>query len=110
MALIVQTKIGGNSPIMANALNTLGYSTYYFGALGKHTIHPLFKNFANQCKQLVSLADPGITEALEFYDGKIMLAKCEPIYQLNWDSLSKQLTNHQLSAILKKVKEEKTVL
>lgn len=65
-------KLGGNGPIMANAVLCGGIPTRYIGALGETEIHPIFKDFAEKTNA-VSVADPGITHALEFKDGKIML-------------------------------------
>ena len=65
-------KLGGNGPIMANAQLSLGLGVRYVGALGAPDIHPLFKDFS-QATQAISLTNPGVTHALEFEDGKIML-------------------------------------
>ncbi|CAI8352167.1 MAG: Uncharacterised protein [Opitutia bacterium UBA7350] len=67
----ITEKLGGNGPIMANAQRCLGAQVRYIGALGKDSIHPLFSEFATTTKA-VSLADPGVTHAAEFKDGKIM--------------------------------------
>src|SRR4051812_3732790 len=37
-----RTKLGGNGPIMAHALATLGLKTTYVGALGYPHLHPVF--------------------------------------------------------------------
>jgi hypothetical protein len=63
-------KLGGNGPIMANALATDHFKVEYIGSLGQ-PIHPVFEDFAAKTKA-VSVADPGITDAVEFEDGKIM--------------------------------------
>lgn len=68
----VMEKLGGNGPILANALLAAGVDTRYSGALGRNGVHPVFADFAARAKA-VSFADPGQTTALEFTDGKIML-------------------------------------
>ena len=65
-------KLGGNGPIMANALLAHGAQVTYIGALGRTTIHPAFADFAQRAK-VVSLCDPAATTAVEFTDGKLML-------------------------------------
>jgi len=65
-------KLGGNGPIMANAMLSLGMSVRYIGALGDPSINPVFEEFAEKT-QAISLSEPGITTALEFKDGKVML-------------------------------------
>ena len=57
---------------MANALLTTGMHVKYLGALGKPSIHPVFKEFAKRT-DAVSVSEPGVTLALEFSDGKIMI-------------------------------------
>ncbi|MGI8965451.1 MAG: PfkB family carbohydrate kinase, partial [Limisphaerales bacterium] len=83
---VQQTKLGGNGPIMANALAVFGVNVTYLGALGYPTVHPLFQKFA-QAVQVHSLAEPGHTDALEFDDGKIMLGKMEPLKEVNWENI-----------------------
>ena len=41
----VQTKLGGNGPIMANSLARHGCKMNYIGSLGKENVHPVFKKF-----------------------------------------------------------------
>ena len=67
-------KLGGNGPIMANAMLALGCRTRYVGALGYPDVHPVFQDFAKST-EAVSLSAPGITTALEFQDGKIMFGR-----------------------------------
>ena len=64
-------KLGGNGPILADALASQGFTTRYVGALGM-PLHPVFEKFAERTKA-VSIGEPGITHALEFEDGKLML-------------------------------------
>lgn len=67
-----QEKIGGNGPIMANALAQSPLDIHYLGALGKPDIHPLFKDFAKKTNA-ISVANVATTYAMEFQDGKVML-------------------------------------
>jgi len=66
-------KLGGNGPIMANALVSEGLQVKYVGALGM-PVHPVFEDFAKRTSA-VSIANPGITNALEFEDGKLLLGE-----------------------------------
>ncbi len=68
------TKLGGNGPIMANALASFGLKVTYLGILGYPNLHPVFADFAKRA-EVHSIAEPGYTDALEFDDGKIMLGK-----------------------------------
>jgi hypothetical protein len=67
-------KLGGNGPIMAAALLAGGTRITYVGALGHPAIHPVFHAFAAKA-EVVSLASPGTTIAVEFLDGKLMLGQ-----------------------------------
>jgi hypothetical protein len=80
----VQTKLGGNGPIFANALMGFGVEMTYIGALGKPDIHPVFKDMAAKCKQVISLCEPGKSDACEFEDGKIIMGKYAHLDQLTW--------------------------
>lgn len=79
-------KLGGNGPIMANAQLSLGLGVRYVGALGAPDIHPLFKDFS-QATQAISLTNPGVTHALEFEDGKIMLGTMKSLEDINYDTI-----------------------
>ena len=80
------TKLGGNGPIMANALARFGLKVTYLGLLGYPNLHPVFAEFA-QCAEVHSIAEPGYTDALEFEDGKIMFGKHQSLKQMNWDNI-----------------------
>jgi hypothetical protein len=80
------TKLGGNGPIMANALASFGLQVVYLGTLGYPTLHPIFNPFA-QCAEVHSIAEPGHTDALEFEDGKIMLGKHYPLKEVTWENI-----------------------
>lgn len=76
-------KIGGNVPIMANAAASLGIRAHCIGAFGYPLIDPLFLSMSPNTK-LHSFAEPGITSALEFSDGKIMLARMSGLNGATW--------------------------
>lgn len=89
-------KLGGNGPIMANAMVSAGVNVSYIGALGKPAINPVFQSLIDGCDKVVSLADPGLTDALEFHDGKIMLGKITSLDQVNWQALIDELGEEQI--------------
>src|SRR6266850_7691831 len=80
------TKLGGNGPIMANALASFGLKVTYLGILGYPNLHPVFADFAKRA-EVYSIAEPGCTDALEFEDGKIMLGKHQSLKQMNWENI-----------------------
>jgi hypothetical protein len=79
-------KLGGNGPIMANALASFGLKVTYLGILGYPNLHPVFADFARRAT-VHSIAEPGYTDALEFDDGKIMFGKHESLKQMNWENI-----------------------
>lgn len=96
----IQTKLGGNGPIMANAIIAQGGEVSYIGAIGKDGIHPVFRQFADTCREAVSLTGPGHTDALEFYDGKIMLGKMNNLVEVSMENLLKIKTEKELAHML----------
>jgi fructose-1-phosphate kinase PfkB-like protein len=79
-------KLGGNGPIMANALATLGLKVTYVGALGYPVVHPVFQSFG-ETASIHSIADPGRTDAVEFLDGKLMLVKSVSLNDITWENI-----------------------
>ncbi|MBX3744623.1 MAG: hypothetical protein KF833_04890 [Verrucomicrobiae bacterium] len=84
-----RTKLGGNGPIMANALAAFGVRVTYLGALGHPTLHPVFEELATRA-EVHSIADPGRTDALEFEDGKLLLGKMFPLAEVTWEAIEEQ--------------------
>lgn len=82
----IMEKLGGNGPIMANALLSSGAKVKYFGALGNPTIAPVFTEFA-AATDAVSITNPGVTHALEFKDGKLMMGKMRDLDNVNAENL-----------------------
>lgn len=95
-----QVKIGGNGPIMANAMLSQNYKVSYIGALGKPEIDPVFWEFAKNCTFVHSITNPGYTNALEFADGKLMLGKMNHLDEVNWKELTKIIPIQKLEEIL----------
>src|SRR3954452_2424607 len=63
--VVTQQKLGGNGPIMANALASLGMGVTYVGNLGYPDIHPVFQEFTKKAT-VISIGQPAHTDALEF--------------------------------------------
>jgi len=80
------TKLGGNGPIMANALASFGVKVTYVGALGWPNMHPVFADFARKA-EVHTIGEPGYTDALEFEDGKLLLGKLVQLAEVNWPNI-----------------------
>ena len=99
-----QIKLGGNGPIMANNLVEQGYGVSYCGAIGAGEIHPVFREFAERCVQVLSLAEPGHTEALEFDDGKIMMGKMTQLNEVSWENVVKAASVEDFHGLMERIK------
>lgn len=91
-------KLGGNAPIMANALSRLGVTTVCIGAMGHPKLDSAFAEMSQIC-QCISLCDPAPTTALEFSDGKVMFANAQPLLQLNWERIKELLGLERLQSL-----------
>ncbi len=92
-------KLGGNGPIMANAVATAGLPTTYIGTLGREAIHPVFEDFS-RLAACHSIADPGFTDALEFEDGKLMLGKLQSLKDVNRDRMLQVVGEQQMQTLV----------
>lgn len=91
-------KLGGNGPIMANALGAFGMGVTYVGNLGYPAIHPVFAEFSKRAK-VHSIAEPGYTDAIEFDDGKLMFGKHQSLKEVNWENLLSHVPEGELVQI-----------
>ena len=94
----VVTKSGGNMPNFAHALAQFGCNISCVGALGYPSPHQAFRSLPSNC-QLYGYADPGITTALEFDDGKMMMSQIGSLNQATWSTVSSRLGQQVLQDI-----------
>ncbi len=79
-------KLGGNGPIMANALLAWGLQATYIGALGRPQPHPVFTELAAKARTF-SLCAPAHTTAIECADGKLMLGTMRSLDEVTYDRI-----------------------
>ena len=102
MEMVVQMrKLGGNGPIMANALGAYGTAVTYIGNLGHPAVNPVFADFAKKA-EVHSIAEPGYTDAIEFDDGKLMFGKHESLKEVNWANLIAHIPEADLVEIFER--------
>ena len=94
-----QMKLGGNGPIMANALAAAGVGVTYAGAVGYPNLHPVFEEMSRRA-EVIPIANPGHTDALEFDDGKLMFGKLTTMGDVNWDNLLARVGKERLFSLL----------
>ena len=100
--VVKQSKIGGNGPIMANALCGYDHRVTAIGLLGEGAIDAVFAPLAARAEESISLGAAASTDALEFADGKIMLGKLLPMDAVTYATLVAKLGADRLRAVLKR--------
>ncbi len=93
--VVRRVKLGGNGPIMANALAAIGVSVNYIGNLGLPHPHPVFADLVRRTSA-ISIGEPGHTDALEFSDGKLMLGKHASLADITWERLVEYVGRERL--------------
>ncbi len=93
------TKLGGNAPIMANALGCAGVNVNCVCAFGNPEIDPIFKDLSPKCS-LFTIGNPGYTTALEFNDGKIMLSQRDHLHKIDWTELKRAIGLEKLKGFI----------
>ena len=89
--LVVQAvKLGGNGPIMANAMAALGTPVTYCGMTGFPHTQAVFEELASRAKML-PICDAALTDAYEFEDGKLIVGKHENVAQVSWANLQERV-------------------
>jgi len=96
-------KLGGNGPIMANAMARAGFDVTYIGPLGEGSIHPVFNDFAH-IATVHSIAEPASTDALEFDDGKLMLGKHASLRHVNQKTIDEQIGRDKYIELIRQTK------
>jgi hypothetical protein len=79
-------KIGGNGPIMANALSVNNPNITYIGSLGTKEVNNVFSPMKERMT-LYTIAQNGHTDALEFNDGKLMLGKMSSLKDVTYERM-----------------------
>lgn len=86
----VDKKLGGNGPIYANGLKKMGIKITYIGSVGEKEIHPVFHEL-EEGAEIIGIAEPCITEAMEFMDGKLIRSKLNSLNQLTWNDILRKV-------------------
>jgi len=82
----IAKRMGGNAPIMANAMANLGLKVCCCGALGEKKLNSAFSQL-NDTIDILSVCDPASCTAFEFNDGKLMFAKLQSLNLLSFDKI-----------------------
>ncbi len=99
--VVRQRKLGGNAPIMANALLEGAHRITFSGMIGhSDEIEPLFREMASRCEKVYPLGPSSSSEAIEFQNGKIILGKLENMFDLHVETVLNHIGRTELSNIL----------
>ncbi|MCW5753713.1 MAG: hypothetical protein KIT24_03265 [Phycisphaeraceae bacterium] len=102
--VVLEERFGGNGPLMAGALGRLGCSVSFVGAVGKddqsRELLDVFRPFAARCRRVVAVGRPGLTDAMEFDDGKLMLNQTAQVQSVTWERLIERLGEKALSDLV----------
>lgn len=100
-----RVKLGGNAPIFSNSLGKLGVRSYCLGSMGYPQRHEIFSGMDPLC-ETISVLNPGVSDAIEFGDGKLIFSELEVFDHYTW-SYVKQITG--IEKIAKAVSESALV-
>ncbi len=95
----VMEKVGGNGPLMAMAMAGMGAKVTCVGLMGYPQIQAVFNPLQEVC-EVISVGNPGHTDALEFLDGKVMLGKLNTIKDMSWTRLLDVIGEAKISSLL----------
>ena len=84
-------KLGGNGPIFALGLKEYGTKITYIGNLGESAPDPVFEELCNG-SEVITLADPGRTDAMEFDDGKLIRGKLSSLNKITWERIIEKVS------------------
>lgn len=94
-----EVRMGGNGPLMANALAALGVGVTYVGSVGDGEVVPAFEAFGTRCR-VFPIAPPAHTDAVEFQDGKVMLGKLEPLSAVTWERIASRVGAERFASLI----------
>lgn len=98
----LEDRFGGNGPLMAGALGSLGGRVTFVGAVGAANVagggletadsglgavHPVFQPFARRCHTCIPVGVPSHTLCLEFDDGKLMFNDTANVQAVTWERI-----------------------
>jgi len=85
----MEKKIGGNGPILANALSSMGVYVNCIGTFGEPELQNSF--LESKISNLISIGNAAYALVFEFHDGKLMFGKIESLNKVTWDYLIRKV-------------------
>ncbi|HED53739.1 MAG TPA: hypothetical protein ENJ00_06015, partial [Phycisphaerales bacterium] len=91
----VDRRFGGNGPLLAHAMASIGTGVTYVGSIGQpgapDRVDPLYDPLVQRCERVVSVSPAAATDALEFDDGKLMFNKPANVQAVTWPMLVERI-------------------
>lgn len=84
----LRVKLGGNGPILSNTLGKLGVKSFCMGSMGYPKRHETFSGMSSSC-ETISVLEPGLSDAVEFSDGKLIFSELQVFDQYTWEHVTK---------------------
>ncbi|MCC6949844.1 MAG: hypothetical protein IT433_00200 [Phycisphaerales bacterium] len=100
--VLLEDRFGGNGPLLAGGLASLGVPVTYIGAVGDAAVEPIFRPFAARCRCIIPLASSSHTLCLEFDDGKIMINDTANVQRVTWERLVSIIPTTELASIVQR--------
>ncbi len=94
----ISVRMGGNAPLMAQALGSLSVSTRCIGTMGWPEPEPVFSGDGLRFTP-ISLAPSAKCMALEYADGKLMFGQTQSLLTLNWEKIRQTVGLEELRRI-----------
>jgi len=95
----ISEKLGGNGPLLAEALAAKGVQTTCIGAFGYPKLHKSFDSFAKRCKA-ISVEQPANTFAMEFSDGKLMFGDSDSLAHIDFAKICDRVGLNELEQLI----------
>jgi hypothetical protein len=93
-------KFGGNGPILASTLGNLGVGSFCVGTMGYPRRLDIFSGMSKLCEP-ISVLNPGLSDAVEFSDGKLIFSELEVFDHYTWEHVRKVAgIEHMTKAVL----------
>lgn len=96
-------KIGGNMPITAHTLGSLGLVCTGIGTVGDGETEPTFEDISPNC-HLIPVAPSGKCLALEFESGKLMLADNSSLPRMSYEAILQKIGLTKLISLHQRAK------
>lgn len=91
---------GGFCSNTGKALQEMQVPITMISSYGSRRINPIFKDIADNCREIISIGRPGETQAVEFRDGKVMLVDPGGPHELSWKRILNEVGNEKLTEFI----------